>query len=343
MNVRGSTLPNGMTVVTDPDAPTSSTATVGVVEAGVRATRRRRRTALSHLLEHMAFKGTKSVRPCASPRRSRRRAAISTPIWAREQTCFYARVLKDDVALGADILPTSLINPTFSADELAREEGGASEIGQSEDTPDDIIYDHLQAAAFLTSRSAARSSAPRKPSTACCASAAQASGDPLCRPVDDPHRLAMRRSRRIGAGGRKVCAHRKGDKPAAAARPLPGGDRRKAQKLEQAHLTFGVEGPSYTDEDAFAAQVFATAFGGGMSRAFQEVREKARASPIRSMPSCIFADTGFFSASRAAPARRNAEIAPVVVGQLGSDGGRRDREEEGRRARAQAKLAFHGA
>ncbi len=148
MNLRIETLPNGMTVVTDP-MPHIQTATIGVwVEAGARhetaAT-----NGISHLLEHMAFKGTKKRSALRIAEEIEAAGGYLNAYTAREQTCFYARVLKDDVALGADILSDILINPTFAADELAREKKVVlQEIGQSEDTPDDIIYDHLQAAAF---------------------------------------------------------------------------------------------------------------------------------------------------------------------------------------------------
>ena len=119
-----------------------------------------------------------------------------------------------------------------------------------------------------------------------------------------------------------------------------GGDRRKAQKLEQAHLTFGVEGPSYTDEDAFTAQVFATAFGGGMSsRLFQEVREKRGLAYSVHAFVHLFADTGFFGVYAGTGAKECAEIAPVVVGQLEAMASGAT-EEEAARARAQSKAGL---
>ena len=335
-------LPNGLTVVTDP-MPHIETATVGVwVEAGARhetaAT-----NGISHLLEHMAFKGTTT--------RSARRIAEEieaaggylNAYTSREQTCFYARVMKDDVPLGVDILSDILINPLFDAEELAREKKVVlQEIGQSEDTPDDIIYDHLQDAAFP--------------------------GQPLGRPilgsektVNALGRAALRKhlatnyvgpSMTLVASGRvnhaeivalaseKFGAIRKADKKDPPRARYKGGDRRKTQKLEQAHLTFGVEGPSVTDPDAFAAQVFATAFGGGMSsRLFQEVREKRGLAYSVHAFVHFFAETGFFGVYAGTGAKECAEIAPVVVGELEAMASGAT-EEEAARARAQAKAAL---
>ena len=148
MDLTFDTLPNGLTVVTDP-MPHIETATVGVwVEAGARhetaAT-----NGVSHLLEHMAFKGTttRSARQIAEEIEAA--GGYLNAYTSREQTCFYARVLKNDVPLGVDILSDILINPTFDGEELAREKKVVlQEIGQSADTPDDIIYDHLQDCAF---------------------------------------------------------------------------------------------------------------------------------------------------------------------------------------------------
>ena len=65
------------------------------------------------------------------------------------------------------------------------------------------------------------------------------------------------------------------------------GECRVEKNLEQAHFTLAIEGPGYKDPDIYTAQVFATAFGGGMSsRLFQEIREK------RGLCYTIYAQTG---------------------------------------------------
>ena len=118
---------------------------------------------VSHLLEHMAFKGTE--------RRTARDIAEEieavgghlNAYTSREHTAYYAKVLKSDVPLAVDILADILQHSTFDADELERERAVVlQEIGQAEDTPDDIIFDHFQERAFPTSRWAGRCwAAPR--------------------------------------------------------------------------------------------------------------------------------------------------------------------------------------
>jgi predicted Zn-dependent peptidase len=342
MNIEIAKLPSGLTIVTDP-MPHIETATVGIwVEAGARhetaAT-----NGVSHLLEHMAFKGTttRSARKIAEEIEAA--GGYLNAYTSREQTCFYARVMKQDVALGVDLLSDILINPLFDADELAREKKVVlQEIGQSEDTPDDIIYDHLQDAAF-----------PDQPL-----------GRPILgseKTVNGLGRAALRRhlathyvgpSMTLVASGRvnhaeivalateKFAAIQKADKKDPPRARYKGGDRRKTQKLEQAHLTFGVEGPSVTDPDAFTAQVFSTAFGGGMSsRLFQEVREKRGLAYSVHAFVHFFAETGFFGVYAGTGAKECAEIAPVVVGELEAMATGAT-EEEAARARAQAKAAL---
>src|SRR6185312_11351571 len=101
---------------------------------------------VSHMLEHMAFKGTerRSARDIAEEMESV--GGFLNAYTSREQTAFHARVLRADVPLALDILADILIRPTFELNELERERQVVlQEIGQARDTPDDIIFDHLQA------------------------------------------------------------------------------------------------------------------------------------------------------------------------------------------------------
>ena len=101
------------------------------------------------MLEHMAFKGTTRRTARQIAEEIERVGGYINAYTAREQTAYYARVLKNDVPLAVDILADILQDSVFDADELAREQGVViQEIGQAEDTPDDIIFDHLQTTAF---------------------------------------------------------------------------------------------------------------------------------------------------------------------------------------------------
>ena len=104
---------------------------------------------ISHLLEHMAFKGT--------TRRSSREIveeieAVGGDLNAgtsTETTAYYARVMKADVPLALDVLSDILANPSFVPDELEREKSViVQEIGAAQDTPDDVVFEHLNELCF---------------------------------------------------------------------------------------------------------------------------------------------------------------------------------------------------
>src|SRR5438270_9979559 len=148
MSVEVTRLPTGLVVVTDA-MPHLETAALGVWVGSGSRDEEPDEHGISHLLEHMAFKGT--------TRRSAREIAETVEAvggdlnaaTSVESTAYYARVLKADVPLALDVLSDILADPAFDPDELAREQNViVQEIGAAEDTPDDIVFDHLQATAF---------------------------------------------------------------------------------------------------------------------------------------------------------------------------------------------------
>jgi predicted Zn-dependent peptidase len=276
-NVRETRLDNGLRVVTDA-MPGVESAAIGVwVGVGGR-NETPALNGVSHMLEHMAFKGTE--------RRSAR--AIAEEIEAvgghvnaytsREQTAYYARVLKENVPLAVDILADILQHSTFDEDELKRERDViVQEIGQTEDTPDDLVFDKFQETAYP----------------------AQALGRSILGTVDRVQSLG--RADLIGymdahyaspamvlAGAGRIdhdalvamAAARFGALAARGATDFErgqyqAGDCRDARDLEQVHVVLGFDGVAHEDPDFYAANVLSTLLGGGMSsRLFQEVREK---------------------------------------------------------------------
>src|SRR6202043_2519540 len=148
MTTELATLSNGLRIVTD-WIDTVDKASLGLwVDVGTRHEMAHVNGA-ARFLEHMEFKGTE--------RRSAR--AIAEEIEAvgghlnaytsRESTAYYAKVLKEDMPLALDILSDILLHSSFDPAELERERTVIlQEIGQANDTPDDIIFDHFQEQAF---------------------------------------------------------------------------------------------------------------------------------------------------------------------------------------------------
>ena len=148
MSVEVTRLPSGLTVVTD-SMPHLQTASLGVWVGSGSRDEEPNEHGISHLLEHMAFKGTK--------RRTARQIAEEieqvggdlNAATSSETTAYFASVLKTDMPLAVDVLSDILANPTFDAAELKREQNViVQEIGASEDNPDDLVFDYLQSTAF---------------------------------------------------------------------------------------------------------------------------------------------------------------------------------------------------
>lgn len=274
---RWDTLPNGLRVVTEA-MPDCGTAAIGVwIEAGGRH-ETAEENGVAHFLEHMAFKGTDA--------RSARDIAVEienvggylNAYTGREATAYYARVLAEDAPLALDIIADILRRPRFADGDVELERGVIlQEIGLALDTPDDIIFDWVQEAAF-----------PDQPL-----------GRPILGPAEGVSRYGAADLRRFvaahyrparmmlaAAGGvrhddvLRMAERLFGDmQPAPAPATAPArfspGERRETRKLEQAHLALNFQAPAYADPTYPAAQLYATAMGGGMSsRLFQEAREK---------------------------------------------------------------------
>jgi predicted Zn-dependent peptidase len=318
-NVRVTTLANGFRVATD-RMDSVETTSLGVW-AGV-GTRNEpaEHNGVAHLLEHMAFKGTR--------RRSARDIVVEiedvggflNAYTGREQTAYYAKVLADDTPLVVDILADILQNSIFDAEELTRERAVVlQEIGQAEDTPDDIIFDHFQEIAFpdqamgrpVLGRAEIVRELPRDIVAGYMASRYRAGQMVLTASgqLDHDALVAMAEKLFSGLPGGAV-------PPTEGAR-YTGGDGRFDRELEQVHLALGFHGVTYTDPDYYVAAVLSQLLGGGMSsRLFQEIREKrGLVYSIHSFTSS-YADGGIFGIYAGTGEKEVAELLPVVCDEL---------------------------
>jgi predicted Zn-dependent peptidase len=277
MTTQLSTLANGLRVATD-RIDTVDTVSLGIwVDVGTRH-EPADVNGVAHFLEHMAFKGTRRRSALAIAEEIEAVGGHLNAYTSRESTAYYAKVLKEDVPLALDILSDILQNSTFEPEEIERERAVIlQEIGQANDTPDDIVFDHFQECAYPD----------------------QAMGRPvLGRPeiIRKIERETVIGYLRDHYGARRMVLAAAGnldhDRIAGLADTLlgslpserpatsepafyAGGDRREQRDLEQLHLVLGFPGVVLSDPDYYAASVLSTALGGGMSsRLFQEIREK---------------------------------------------------------------------
>lgn len=314
-------LKNGIRVVSE-SRPDLETVAIGIwADVGARH-ESKRLNGVSHFLEHMLFKGTKS--------RSAKDIVLDVEAvggqinayTTRDNTTFYARVLKDDLPLALDVLSDIVINSVCDPREVEREKDVIlQEIGQALDTPDDIVFDHLQAAAYGDH-----------------AIARPILGEPnIIKAFTQQDLLGYLQNHYVGANlvvsavGNlehaklvKMVENQLGHLPAGARQHnIPavysGGRKEEKRDLEQAHLALGWEAASFHDDDYYALQVYSTILGGGMSsRLFQEIREERGLAYSVYSFSSSHADTGMLGIYAGTGPAMLGELAPVIKSEMAS-------------------------
>ena len=206
---------------------------------------------VSHFLEHMAFKGTERRTAAQIAEEIEAVGGHINAYTAREQTAYYVKVLKEDTALAADIIGDILTHSTFEPEELERERGVIlQEIGQANDTPDDIIFDHFQETAY-----------PVQPLGRPVLGTEEGIRADAARHADRLHAPALRGVQRRGRGRWRAGPRRRSldlvqqhfadlpRDPAPAMLPARygGGEFREARDLDQVHIVLGFPSVGYGD------------------------------------------------------------------------------------------------
>lgn len=303
MSAEVTTLDNGLRIVTERN-PAVETASLGLwIDAGSRV-EDEASSGIAHMLEHMVFKGTAGRSAQAIAAEIEDVGGHLNAYTGREQTGYYAKVLKDDVALAVDLTTDLAFAAALEPEELERERTVIlQEIGQANDTPDDIIFDHLQAVAFprqglgrpVLGTPETVSSIPR--------SDLAAFRDRWYRPSRMVFAAAgnIEHARIVDEVARRVaerCPQPAPDdgRPGWTPATYVGGVYGEARDLEQTHLVIAWPGASFADPGIYALSVYATLLGGGMSsRLFQEVREKRGLVYSIYAFTQSFTDTGLFA------------------------------------------------
>ena len=334
---RISTLANGMRVASEA-MPHLESAAVGVwVRAGSRDEQADQH-GIAHLLEHMAFKGTRSRSARAIAEEIENVGGEVNAATSTETTAFYARVLRRDVPLAVDILSDILTNATLDADELERESHVIlQEIGAAADTPDDLVYDRFQEQAFADQ--ALGRTILGTPQTVSGFRAAD-----VRRYLEQHYRGPNMVLAAAGAVDHdalvRLAERRFGHFPAATdAAPEPGrytgGETREVKDLQEAQILLGFPGRAYQERDFYASQFLSMVLGGGMSsRLFQTVREERGLCYAIYAFHWGFADAGLFGVHAATGKEDVETLMPVILDEL-RRAGESISEAEVERARAQ--------
>ena len=335
-------LANGLKVASR-TMPGVETVAVGLyAEAGSRH-EPARVNGIAHLFEHMVFKG-------AGGRSARELSEAIEDVGGdlnacteRDQTSFSASLLAEHLPLGIELVADMILRPHFAAEDLEREkEVVLQELAEARDTPGDIIFDHLWAAAW-----------PEQPL------GRSILGDETSIGAITLGDLHDWQSGHYRAGGLTLVAAGKLDHdelvrlvearfaglPESPARPAEaasfrGGIRSSRPKAEQAHLAAGYAGPGIHDPDYYPARLFSDIVGSGASsRLFQAVREERGLAYSVWSSLQPYDDAGLFY-FYAATARREAAAAAALIAEIVAETAETATQRELDRARAQARAGL---
>ena len=324
-NVRRTTLPNGIRVVTE-RMPEARSVTTGFWVAFGGRDEPAELAGASHFLEHLVFKG--------SEQRSAREIAESVDaiggemnaFTSREHTAYYTRLPADELSFGLELLCDVLAEPALRAHEVdAEREVILEELAMSEDTPDDRVHSLLAETVFPvhplgrevlgdqeTVAALSRDEIQMffkehyRPANVVIAAAGRLEHDDVISGV-----TSFLEAVDAGAAPQR-------DEPSTPPRPLAVEHR----PTEQAHLTLGWRAINQRDDDRFALAVANQAFGGGLSsRLFQEIREQRGLTYSVYSAASLYTDSGLFMVyAGTAPSKVDevldlvdAEVAKIVA------------------------------
>jgi predicted Zn-dependent peptidase len=272
-------LDGGLLVLTE-ELPAVRSASIGVWVRTGSVREQPAEMGVSHLLEHMVFKGTsrRSARDIALV--LERLGGSLDAYTTREHTCFSARVLDEHLDTAMEVLADLVLDPLLRAEDLDLErEVVLEEISTVEDTPDDLIFDlhatalwgdHPYGYSILGTRDTVSTLGDadlkrvhareyRKPNIVIAAVG------------NIKHQNVVSRISELfghAPNGNAVNEFRD-------AQPMVPHEQRLNRKSAQTHIVFGTRTFGHGDPRRYALVLLSNAFGGGMSsRLFQKVREE---------------------------------------------------------------------
>jgi predicted Zn-dependent peptidase len=309
-NLKRTVLPNGLIVLTERMDYLRSVAMGVWIKSGSRC-ETPEVNGISHFVEHMLFKGTKSR---SAQRIAREMDSIGGNLDAftsKETICFNVKSLADHVPIALDVLTDMVLHPTFAPPDIERERGVIlEEIKIDEDNPDVLVHE-------LFTQSFWKGHPLGKPILGTTETVGRLGQEQLFAYHGDRFHGGnmvfsaagdLDHDQFTAAVAEKFSALDGGESPDELSAPEPSARilLRNKKALEQVQICLGVPAPPITDDNRYATLILNTVLGGGMSsRLFQTIREErglaysvySDLSPYRDTGNlCVFAGT---SASKA--------------------------------------------
>ncbi|MDE3187523.1 MAG: insulinase family protein [Acidobacteriota bacterium] len=278
-NLRRTVLPNGLIVLTERMEHLRSVAMGVWIKSGSRC-EPAETNGISHFVEHMVFKGTRSRSAQHIAREMDSIGGNLDAFTGKETICFNVKSLAEHVPIAMDVLADLVLNPTFSASDIERERGVIlEEIKIDEDNPDVLVHE-------LFTQNLWKDHPLGKPILGTSATVGR---------LDQQKLFDYHGGRFLGgnmvfsaagnldhdqfveAVSKSFHALRAGQAVSEEQAPEPSARivLRNKKALEQVQICLGVPAPPITDDSRYATLILNTALGGGMSsRLFQTIREE---------------------------------------------------------------------
>ena len=319
-------LDNGIRILSE-EMPNTRSASLGIwVENGSRH-ESRHQNGISHFVEHLLFKGTERRSAARIAEEMDAVGGVLNAFTAKEYTCYYGKVLDENLPLAIDLLTDIFLHSIFDREEIERERSVIlQEISQAEDTPDDYVHDLFSLDFFrdhplgrpicgevATVRNFRREDFLEfvreryLPGRVLVAAAGHLKHEDLVREMEK--RLGAVENSKLKINNSKF----KEDAPA-----LQSGIFQHSKSLEQVHFCLGVAGIHQSHPMRYAAYILNTILGGGMSsRLFQEIREKrGKAYSVYSFLSS-YKDVGYLGVYAGTSIDWVEEVVELVLKEMG--------------------------
>jgi predicted Zn-dependent peptidase len=320
-NLRRTVLPNGLIVLTEQMDHLRSVAMGVWIKSGSRC-ESAELNGISHFVEHMLFKGTKSR---SAQRIAREMDSIGGNLDAftsKETICFNVKSLSDHVPIALDVLTDMVLNPTFALPDIERERGVIlEEIKIDEDNPDVLVHE-------LFTQSFWRGHPLGKPILGTTETVGRFGQQQLFGYHGDRFHGGnmvfsaagnLDHDRFVAAVEEKLSALEGGEAPQELSAPEPSARiiLRNKKALEQVQICLGVPAPKVTDDSRYATSILNTVLGGGMSsRLFQTIREERGLAYSVYSDMSPYRDTGNFCVYAGTSAGKALEVIDLILAEF---------------------------
>lgn len=319
MSVRLTTLSSGLRIVTD-TMPELATISLGLWFGVGTRHEPQHLGGLSHMLEHMFFKGTATRDVKTLNRTIEDVGGYLNAYTSREQTAYHVRALAEHTPLAMELLSDLMLHSRFDPTDIEREKSViAQEIGEAYDTPDDRVFDIFQSACYkdqplgqpVLGEVETLAPVTRADLIAHIATFYRAGNAVLAAAgaIDHDALVALAETYLKDLPSGTI------DVPVAAV--FTGTEVLEPREIEQLHICLGLPGVAYNHPDYSTQTLLATALGGGASsRLHHELREERGLTYSISAGPMSFADSGLVMIYAACDPARAGEAVPAAIDQL---------------------------